>query len=89
MKIEVKKVAGEELKNLGVDSWGSWSCDISEFDWKYDSDERCYIQEGRVIVTTEEGEKVEINKGDLVLFPKGLKCSWNILEPIKKVYRFE
>ncbi|MDP8253323.1 MAG: cupin domain-containing protein [Candidatus Kaelpia aquatica] len=83
MKIEVKRAAEEELKSLGVDSWGSWSCDISEFDWEYDSNERCYIQEGRVIVATEEGDKVEIKEGDLVLFPKGLKySSWLLVKII-------
>lgn len=89
MKIEVKKPTEEELKSLNVDSWGTWSAEVSEFDWEYDTSERCYILEGKVVVTTDEGEEVEINKGDLVLFPKGLKCKWKILEPIKKVYRFE
>ena len=89
MKIDIKKATAEDLKNLGVSSWSSWSCDVSEFDWEYDCDERCYIQEGKVIVTTAGGEEVEINKGDLVLFPKGLKCRWQVVEPVRKVYRFE
>ena len=89
MEIKIKKAADEDLKNLGVDSWNSWSCGISEFDWEYDSDERCFIQEGKVVVTTDSGERVEINKGDLVLFPKGLKCRWQVVEPVRKVYRFE
>jgi hypothetical protein len=89
MKIEVKKPTQEELKQLNVDSWSPWSCEVSEFDWEYDSNERCYILEGKVIVRTEDGEEVEINKGDLVLFPRGLKCRWKVLEPIRKVYRFE
>ena len=89
MKIEVKKAAEEELKDLDLDSWNSWGCDISEFDWEYNADERCFIQEGKVIVTTDSGEKVEINKGDLVLFPQGLKCRWRVVEPIQKLYRFE
>ena len=89
MEIEIKKAADENLKNLGLDSWSSWSCGVSEFDWEYDSDERCFIQEGKVVVTTDSGEKAEINKGDLVLFPKGLKCRWQVLEQVRKVYRFE
>jgi len=89
MKIDIRKATAEDLKNLDVSSWNSWSCGVSEFDWEYDSDERCFIQAGKVIVTTDEGEKVEIEAGDLVLFPKGLKCFWKVLDPIRKVYRFE
>ena len=89
MKTEIEIATQEKLKSLGVDSWSSWSCGISEFDWEYDSDERCYIQEGKAIIEAEEGDKVEIKEGDIVLFSKGLKCSWNIIEPIKKAYRFE
>ena len=89
MEIEVKKGTEEELKSLDLDSWNSWSCGVSEFDWEYDADERCFIQDGKAVITADSGEKVEINKGDLVLFPKGLKCHWIILEPIRKAYRFE
>jgi len=89
MKIEVKKATAGELKKLGVASWSQWGCDISEFDWEYDEDERCYIQKGKVVVTTAQGERAEIEQGDIVLFPKGLKCRWRVLEPIEKVYRFE
>lgn len=89
MKIEVKKATEDELKKLKVESWSPWSCGISEFDWEYDEDERCYIKKGRVIVTSAQGERAEIKQGDIVLFPKGLKCHWSVLDPIEKVYRFE
>ena len=44
--------------------------------------------EGKVVVKTDSGE-VEINKGDLVKFPKGLKCTWDVKKTIKKVYTFK
>lgn len=87
-EIKVEKASEEKLKSLGVDSWSPWECDPSTFDWEYDTDERAYVLEGKVKVKTPTGE-VEINKGDLVLFPKGLKCTWNVVEKIRKVYRFE
>ena len=65
-----------------------WECDASTFDWEYDSDEVCYILEGKVKVKTSE-EEVEINKGDLVTFPKGLRCTWKVLDKIRKVYTFK
>ncbi len=87
MKIEVRKPTEQELKKLGVDSWPTWTCPVSEFDWTYDDTETCYFYEGKVIVETPDGD-VEIGKGDLVTFPKGLKCRWKVLEPVRKVYSF-
>ncbi|MBN1383551.1 MAG: cupin domain-containing protein [Elusimicrobia bacterium] len=86
-KIKVKRPSKEELKKLNVKAWGSWGCEVSSFDWEYSDDETCYILEGKVNVETPDGT-VEINKGDLVTFPKGLKCKWNVLEKINKVYKF-
>lgn len=85
IKVE-KNPSPERLKELNVESWSPWSCGVSTFDWEYSEDEICYIQEGKAIVETEEGT-TEITKGELVFFPRGLKCRWQILEPIKKVYR--
>jgi len=88
MKIEIKKPTEEELKELGVENWGVWEKEVSEFPWGYDEKESCFILEGRAEVTTEAGEKVEFGKGDFVVFPQGLKCTWKITEPIKKYYQF-
>ncbi len=88
MEIKVEKATDERLKELGVENWSPWSCGVSKFNWEYDCNERCYIMEGEVEIET-EGGKTKIKKEDIVLFPKGLKCTWNIISPIKKVYRFE
>ncbi len=87
MEIIVKKPSQEELNELGVNSWPTWTCPVSEFDWTYDEQETCYFYEGKVIVETPNGN-VEIGKGDLVTFPKGLRCRWKVLEPVRKVYSF-
>jgi len=39
-------------------------------------------------VYTRDGEVVEIVAGDIVVFPGGLKCTWEVLEPIRKVFTF-
>ena len=87
-QIKIEKPDKEKLDLLGVDNWNPWECDVSSFDWSYDTDEVCYILDGKVKIKTPE-EEVEINKGDLVTFPKGLKCTWNVLQKIKKVYTFK
>lgn len=86
-KIKLEKPSKEKLDSLGVESWSTWECEPSTFDWKYDSDETAYVYEGKVKVKTPE-EEVEINSGDLVTFPKGLECTWNVIEKIRKVYTF-
>ena len=80
----------EELKKLDVESWGVWTKEISVFPWSYDDNtETCYILEGEVEVTdSESGEKLAFKKGDLVQFPKGLKCEWNVKKPVRKYYHF-
>jgi uncharacterized cupin superfamily protein len=84
-----KKPSEGELKNLKVKSWGIWEKEKSIFDWSYDETETCFILDGEVEVTdSETGEKLEFKKGDLVQFPKGLKCVWNVKKPIRKYYNF-
>ncbi|MBN1621902.1 MAG: cupin domain-containing protein [Endomicrobiales bacterium] len=86
--IKIEKATPEKLKELKVDSWNPWECEPSTFDWEYSSEEVAYVKEGKVKVKT-KNEEVEINKGDIVTFPKGLKCTWNVIEAIRKVYTFK
>ena len=79
----------EHLEELGVTSWPIWTKEVSEFPWQYDAQETCYLLEGDVVVTPENGEAVEIKKKDLVTFPKGMKCRWNIRKDVRKHYTFE
>ena len=84
-----KKPSEEDLKKLDVESWGTWTKEKSVFDWSYDETETCFILDGEVEVTdSETGEKIEFQKGDLVQFPKGLKCVWNVKKPVRKYYNF-
>ena len=78
----------EKLEDLGVSSWPIWSKEASEFPWEYDAEEVCLILEGQVTVTPEGGAPVEIGKGDLVTFPRGMRCTWKITEDIRKHYNF-
>ena len=83
------KPSQEKLDQLGVSSWAIWTKEVSEFPWHYDSQEEFYVLEGHVIVTPEGGEPVEIKVGYFVTCPAGMSCTWQVLEPIRKHYRFE
>ncbi len=87
-KITITKPTKEQLDSLGVFSWGIWECEASEFSWEYSDKETCYLLEGDVEVKT-EWETVTFGAGDMVVFPKGLKCTWNIKKAVKKHYLFE
>jgi uncharacterized cupin superfamily protein len=77
-----------KLDELAIEGWTPWECEPSRFPWEYDDKETAYVFEGKVTVDTEDGDTVEFGAGDLVTFPKGLKCTWTVHEKIRKVYRF-
>ena len=95
MQIRIQKLSEAEkaqikipLAPAEVDGWNVWDCKPSKFNWHYESTEHAYLYQGRVKVSTSEGN-VEIKAGDFVTFPTGLSCSWEVLEKIVKVYKFE
>ena len=88
-KVSVRQPDEKELASLNIDNWSPWECEPSRFDWEYDQEEWCYLFEGKANVRPEAGDEVEIKKGDLVKFPKGLKCNWDVSEKIRKVYVFK
>ncbi len=87
-EIKIEKPDEKKLEQMGVKSWPIWEKEPSTFPWEYTESETCYFLEGKVKVKTEDGKEVEIGKGDLVTFPRGLKCTWNVIEKVKKHYSF-
>lgn len=79
----------ETLERLGVMHWPIWTKEVSTFPWTYDSAETCYFITGKVTVTPSDGEPVTVGTGDLVTFPAGMSCSWQVIEPVRKHYTFD
>ncbi len=86
--VVVRNAPEDELTRRGVRSWPIWTKEISVFPWSYDQPEVCYFLEGDVVVTPKGGEGVRIGKGDLVTFPRGLDCTWEVRAPVRKHYNF-
>lgn len=88
--IKVEKQPSEQrLEQLGVRDWSIWTKEQSTFPWTYDAQETCYFLEGDVIVTPEGGEPTRMGRGDLVTFPAGMSCQWQILADVRKHYTFD
>jgi len=87
-EIKIEKPSQDKLKELDISSWPIWEKEVSKFDWYYDGQETCYLLEGKVTVTTKDGKSVDFGAGDLVVFPKGLSCVWDIKKPVRKHYNF-
>ena len=88
VKVE-KDPTRQRLEQLGVFEWGIWSKEVPVFPWTYDCDETCYFLAGEVVVTPEGGDPVAMGEGDLVTFPAGLTCTWDIRREVRKHYRFD
>ena len=78
-----------ELREKGVETWPIWEKSISTFPWTYADTETCYFLEGEVVIRPINADPVRVGKGDLVVFPAGLTCSWEILKPVRKHFSFE
>jgi uncharacterized protein len=68
-------------------SWPIWNCEASTFDWEYNETETCLLINGKVTVTDGKNS-VSFGPGDLVVFPAGLACTWQVKEAVTKYYNF-
>ena len=85
--IVIKQLSDVEIDNMGILNWPIWTCEVSEFPWKYDVEESCLILEGEVYLAA-GADNLKIKAGDFVIFPKGLSCIWKVTKPIRKHYQF-
>lgn len=77
------------LEALGVSKWPTWEKEVSTFPWHFLEQEIAWILQGECVITPEGGAPVTFGKGDLVTFPAGMKCSWEVRQPLHKHYHLE
>ncbi|KAB2632395.1 hypothetical protein D8674_028642 [Pyrus ussuriensis x Pyrus communis] len=72
---------------LIVNSFNRWSCGPNKFPWSFSATETTYLLEGKVNVEVygKEGS-FTIGAGDFVVFPKGMKVTWDVIEAVNKHY---
>lgn len=76
------------LSELEVSNWSSWSKEVPTFPWSYSEREIAYVLEDEVEVTPRGGAPVSFGKGDLVTFPAGMTCTWEVKKALRKHYQF-
>ena len=88
MKIIIKSPCRASLIiQYGIKNWPIWECEPRNFSKFYTEKEISLIIAGEAKIITEKGESYFIKSGDLVEFPKGFNCEWQIFKSIKKHYR--
>ena len=89
MKISIQSPCNAStIIKYGIKNWPIWECEPSNFEWNYFEKETCLIIEGEATIKISNGDIYKIIAGDLVSFPSGLSCKWEVHKGIKKHYRF-
>ncbi|KRE27719.1 hypothetical protein ASG82_15220 [Mycobacterium sp. Soil538] len=79
-------VHGVELWVDGARSAGIWQCGPGPSYWRQDENEVIYVLSGRMTVTPDGGEPLDVGAGDIAVFPLGWTGTWVIHETLRKVY---
>ena len=88
MKVLIKSpCSASVIIQYGIKSWPLWESEPSNFSYNYSEKEICLIIEGEAKIKTKEGESYYVRSGDLIEFPKGISCEWQIIKSLKKHFR--
>jgi uncharacterized cupin superfamily protein len=69
----------------GKDCNGIWQCTPGVFNYTH-TDETATLVAGRVTVTFEAGEPLELGPGDIAFFPEGSTTKWEVHETVRKSF---
>ena len=65
---------------------GIWQCTAGPSRWKLETNEQIYVVSGRMTVTHDGGDPVELGPGSTAVFPVGWSGTWQIHETLRKLY---
>ncbi|KMT00077.1 hypothetical protein BVRB_1g019040 [Beta vulgaris subsp. vulgaris] len=79
-----------KLDDLQVTTWPQWSSQPSIIPWTFEAEETMYLLEGKAKVSVDGHDgSFEIESGDMAVFPKGLKITFQVLEAVNKHYHLK
>lgn len=65
---------------------GRWSGTRGKWRIRYTENELCVMTAGRVVITSDQGERNAFGPGDAFVIPAGFCGTWEVLEDCAKVY---
>jgi uncharacterized protein len=65
---------------------GRWSATRGKWRVRYSENELCVMTAGRVVITSDAGERATFGPGDAFVIPAGFSGTWEVLEDCSKVY---
>lgn len=65
---------------------GLWQGSVGKYVWEFTWDETGVVFEGRVIVTADGCDPIELKAGDVFSFPSGVRTIWEVVEPLRKLW---
>jgi len=79
-------VANRYADSSGQFFAGDWSSTVGKWRVAYSEHEFCHLLEGRVVLTSDTGERWDFGPGDAWVIPAGFRGTWETLEPARKRY---
>ena len=70
----------------GAFSAGIWQGDVAKWRVAYTEDEFCFLINGRIELTNQDGIAQQYSAGDGFVIPAGFEGTWENLEPTAKYY---
>ena len=65
---------------------GIWEGAVGQWTFNYTEHEYCEILQGVSVIRDQDGNAKTVRAGDRFVIPAGLKGTWEVLEPCRKVY---
>jgi uncharacterized protein len=65
---------------------GVWAATCGRWVVRYTEHEFCHLLAGRVVLTSEEGERMEFGPGASFVIPAGFVGTWEVIEECRKLY---
>jgi uncharacterized protein len=86
--VDGKPAARAGLHSPSMDGNAStqiWECSAGTFWWTFHDEETVFILEGKVRITTPNGETRTLQPGDIAYFAEGTRALWDIDDYVKKI----
>jgi uncharacterized cupin superfamily protein len=88
------EATGPQMDTAGLSFWedgkgadsGIWECTPGPSHWTLETNEFIYVVSGRMTVTPDGGEPLDLGPGNSAVFPVGWTGTWQIHETLRKLY---